>query len=82
MAQEITGQVTTLDGRREKESRALLCLGRCFEKDLAALFEREDTGAALIKKRGGSYSSEPNSFVNLERATLIGLTGWMANGKS
>jgi len=28
-----------LDGWREKESRAALCFGRCFEKALAALFE-------------------------------------------
>src|SRR4029077_4168639 len=41
-----------LDGWREKESRAALCFGRCFEKALAALFEREDAGAALFKEWG------------------------------
>ena len=29
-----------LDGWREKESRAALCFGRCFEKALAVFFER------------------------------------------
>ena len=31
-----------LDGWKETESRASLCFGRCFEKALAAFFERED----------------------------------------
>jgi len=34
-----------LDGWREKDSRAALCFGRCFEKAIAALFEGEDAGA-------------------------------------
>src|ERR1700730_7530636 len=41
-----------LDGWREKESRAALCFGRCFEKALAALFERQDPGEALFKEWG------------------------------
>src|ERR1700730_17724195 len=41
-----------LDGWREKESRAALCFGRCFEKALAAYFEREDAGAVLFKEWG------------------------------
>jgi hypothetical protein len=41
-----------LDGWREKESRASLCFGRCFEKALAAFFEREDAGAVLFKEWG------------------------------
>jgi hypothetical protein len=39
-----------LDGWREKESRASLCFGRCFEKALAAFFGREDAGAVLFKQ--------------------------------
>ena len=39
-----------LDGWREKESRASLCFGRCFEKALAAFFGREDAGAVLFKE--------------------------------
>ena len=41
-----------LDGWREKESRAALCFGRCFEKALAAFFEHEDAGAVLFKEWG------------------------------
>jgi hypothetical protein len=41
-----------LDGWREKETRAALCFGRCFEKGLAALFERKDAGAVLFKEWG------------------------------
>ena len=39
-----------LDGWREKDSRASLCFGRCFEKALAALFQGEDPGAVLFKE--------------------------------
>jgi hypothetical protein len=39
-----------LDGWRETESRASLCFGRCFEKALAAFFNREDPGAVLFKQ--------------------------------
>ena len=41
-----------LDGWKEKESRAAVCFGRCFEKALAAFFEHEDAGAVLFKERG------------------------------
>src|SRR6267154_1156982 len=41
-----------LDGWREKESRAALCFGRCFEKALVAFFEREDAGAVLFTEWG------------------------------
>ena len=41
-----------LDGWKEKESRAALCFGRCFEKAVAAFFEREDAGAVLFKEWG------------------------------
>ena len=71
-----------MDGRREKESRAFLCLGRYFAKALAALFEHENTGASLSKNWGTSHESEPHTFFNPERASLIGLTCLMANGKS
>src|SRR6202171_6331818 len=43
-----------LDGWREKESRAALYFGRCFEKAVAAYFEREDGGAVLFRE-GGTY---------------------------
>ena len=39
-----------LDGRREKETRAAMAFGRCFEKALAAYFTREDCSVALFKE--------------------------------
>ena len=50
-----------LDGWREKESRAALCFGRCFEKALAAFFEREDPGAVLFKE-WGAYRDVPLEY--------------------
>src|SRR6266705_2621150 len=47
-----------LDGWREKESRAALCFGRCFEKALAALFESKDPGAVLFKEWGTYRDSQ------------------------
>src|SRR5208282_2330264 len=41
-----------LDGWREKETRASLLFGRCFEKALAAFFSREDAAAALFQEWG------------------------------
>ena len=38
-----------LDGWREKESRAAMAFGRCFENALAAYFREEDCGAALFQ---------------------------------
>jgi hypothetical protein len=37
-----------LDGWREKETRAAMVFGRCFETALGALFRREDPGATLF----------------------------------
>jgi hypothetical protein len=39
-----------LDGWREKETRAAMIFGRCFERALAAYFSREDCSAALFKE--------------------------------
>src|SRR5580704_8658546 len=41
-----------LDGWREKETRAAMAFGRCFEKALAAYFAGEDCTAALFKEWG------------------------------
>jgi PD-(D/E)XK nuclease superfamily protein len=41
-----------LDGWREKETRAAMAFGRCFEKALAAYFTGEDCTAALSKEWG------------------------------
>ena len=41
-----------LDGWREKETRAAMMFGRCFERALAAYFSREDCSAALFKEWG------------------------------
>ena len=39
-----------LDGWREKDTRAAMVFGRCFEKALGAYFERLDCTAALFKE--------------------------------
>ncbi len=39
-----------LDGWREKETRAAMVFGRCFERALTAYFCREDSAAALFKE--------------------------------
>jgi PD-(D/E)XK nuclease superfamily len=41
-----------LDGWREKETRASMAFGRSFENALAALFRKEDPGAALYMEWG------------------------------
>ncbi len=50
-----------LDGWREKDSRAAMCFGRCFEKAVAAYFEREDAGAVLFKE-WGAYRDVPLQY--------------------
>ncbi len=39
-----------LDGWREKETRAAMAFGRCFERALAAYFSREDCSATLFEE--------------------------------
>ncbi|MGC0774672.1 MAG: PD-(D/E)XK nuclease family protein [Candidatus Acidiferrum sp.] len=41
-----------LDGWREKDTRAAMIFGRCFEKALAALFQQEDCAATLFREWG------------------------------
>ena len=41
-----------LDGWREKDTRAAMVFGRCFETALGAYFRREDPTAALFKEWG------------------------------
>ena len=41
-----------LDGWSEKDTRANMLFGRCFEKALAAYFRREDCTAVLFKEWG------------------------------
>src|SRR5437899_5403799 len=41
-----------LDGWQEKDSRAALLFGRCFEKALSAYFRREDSATVLFKEWG------------------------------
>src|ERR1700682_4458490 len=41
-----------LDGRREKETRAAMAFGRCFERALAAYFSGQDSSAVLFKEWG------------------------------
>jgi RecB family exonuclease len=41
-----------LDGWRERDTRAIMVFGRCFEKALGAFFEGEDCTATLYKEWG------------------------------
>jgi hypothetical protein len=50
-----------LDGWTEKDSRAPLLFGRCFEKALAAFFSREDSAAVLFNE-WGKYQYEPLKY--------------------
>src|SRR5712692_2044178 len=52
-----------LDGWREKEDRAALLFGRCFEKALAAYFLRQDSAAVLFKE-WGNYRDTPLEHSN------------------
>ena len=52
-----------LDGWKEKQSRAALCFGRCFERALAAFFEHEDAGAVLFKQ-WGVYRDAPLEYAH------------------
>jgi PD-(D/E)XK nuclease superfamily len=47
-----------LDGWREKDLRATLLFGRCFEKALAAFFSGEDSTAALFKEWGAYQDTQ------------------------
>lgn len=47
-----------LDGWREKDIRAAMIFGRCFEKALAAYFCRQDSAAVLFKE-WGTYRDVP-----------------------
>ena len=46
-----------LDGWREKETRAAMVFGRCFETALAAYFQGNDCTAALFKEWGAFRES-------------------------
>jgi PD-(D/E)XK nuclease superfamily protein len=47
-----------LDGWREKETRAAMLFGRCFEKALAAYFLRQDSAAVLFKEWGAHREAQ------------------------
>ena len=50
-----------LDGWREKETRAAMVFGRCFERALGAYFSREDCAATLFKE-WGAYRDTPFQY--------------------
>src|SRR5216684_4365510 len=50
-----------LDGWREKETRAAMVFGRCFEKALGAYFCQED-GAAVLFKEWDAYRDAPFEY--------------------
>ena len=50
-----------LEGWREKETRAAMVFGRCFEGALGAYFRREDPSAVLFKE-WGAYRDTPFEY--------------------
>jgi len=52
-----------LDGWREKDTRAAMIFGRCFEQALAALFRRQDPAAVLFRE-WGAYRNAPLEYTN------------------
>ncbi len=52
-----------LDGWREKDTRASMLFGRCFEKALAAYFLRKDSAAVLFKE-WGAYRDARLEYAN------------------
>src|SRR6266478_8093311 len=50
-----------LDGWRDKETRAAMAFGRCFENALGAYFRGEDCGATLFKE-WEAYRDAPFEF--------------------
>src|ERR1700685_2954854 len=46
-----------LDGWREKDTRAAMVFGRCFETALGAYFHGEDSAAVLFKEIGAFRDS-------------------------
>src|SRR5215471_708420 len=50
-----------LDGWQEKDTRASLLFGRCFEKAVAAFFLGEDSSAVLFKE-WGAYQDSPLEY--------------------
>jgi hypothetical protein len=54
-----------LDGWREKETRAAMAFGRCFEKALAAYFSGDDCSAVLFKE-WGAFRDTPFEYKKTE----------------
>src|ERR1700737_696127 len=54
-----------LDGWREKETRAAMAFGRCFENALGAYFRQEDCGAVLFKE-WEAYRDAPFEYKKAE----------------
>src|SRR5271167_4745969 len=50
-----------LDGWREKETRAAMIFGRCFEKALGAYFSGDDC-SAVLHREWGAYRDTPFEY--------------------
>ena len=61
-----------LDGWQEKDSRAAMIFGRCFEQAVAALFRHEDPGAVLFEQWADPVAMQMAAF------TTPGHTDWDA----
>src|SRR5271155_4682274 len=63
-----------LDGWREKDTRAAMVFGRCFEKALGAYFEQQDCTATLFKE-WGAYRDTPFEYRKGESWDRLGHQG-------
>jgi hypothetical protein len=57
-----------LDGWREKDTRAAMVFGRCFETALAAYFSKEDCTAVLVKE-WEAYREAPLEYLKATPGT-------------
>ena len=60
-----------LDGWREKETRAAMIFGRCFEKALESYFCGDDCAAALYRE-WGTFRDTPFEFKKGETLGPVG----------
>ena len=63
-----------LDGWREKETRAAMAFGRCFENALGAYFRQEDCSAALFSE-WETYRDTPFEFKKGETLGPLSTSG-------
>src|SRR5260370_40057313 len=70
-----------LDGWREKETRAAMVFGRCFEKALGAYFSEEDSAAVLFKE-WEAYRDAPFEYEAVKKPICLVFHTFFGQGKS